>query len=174
MDELSVIAMIEKIGEDKVREILKTLCNAVEDSPGKVARDEAHNAEVEITFPIIKGLYDEDGEQRLVTGIVLEPNVVDAQGDYERPEVIKDAAHKFLSKYNQMTQMGLQHNMFGQLGVDLVESWIAPQDMDMGNSKVTKGSWIMTALVSNDTIWSKIKNGEITGFSIGGAALIAP
>lgn len=117
-------------------------------------------------------------KKRLVTGVVLEPNVIDAQGDYESEEAIEKAAHKFLKAYNRPegdggTMLGFMHRSFGDIGLELVESWIAPIDFNLGNTKerhVKKGSWLMTVHVLSDITWNKIENGEITGFSIGGIA----
>lgn len=120
--------------------------------------------------PIIKV----DSERRLITGIVLEPDEVDAQNDTIKAEVIEEAAHKFLRQYNSGTQMGVQHAMFGNIGVELVESHVTKEDMQMGDEQVKKGSWLMTVHVTNDRIWSDVKEGKITGFSIGGVAVIEP
>jgi 2'-5' RNA ligase len=113
-----------------------------------------------------------EGEKRLVTGIVLEPDEIDAHGDWERSDVIMRAAHRFLADFNRETEMGLQHRIFGSIGVQLVESWIAPVDMELGGQKVKKGSWMMTVKVVSDHLWRKVKSGEITGFSIGGVASV--
>lgn len=118
-----------------------------------------------------------DDELRIVYGVVLEPHVVDAHNEWETPEAIERAAHKFLAKYNSETQLGLQHTTFGDLGVELVESYIAPQDIDFGGELtgdqiIKKGSWVFAVHVSDDTVWSAVKNGEITGFSIGGTATV--
>jgi hypothetical protein len=114
-----------------------------------------------------------DSDKRLVTGIVLEPDEVDAQNDTITKEVIEKAAHKFLSAYNEATRMGLMHKIFGSIGVDLVESWLAPSDLKIGGQKVKEGSWIMTVKVQSNDLWQKVKRGEITGFSIGGVATVA-
>jgi len=127
---------------------------------------EADQFEVSYEIPILKV----DSEKREVTGIVLEPDVVDAQNDTITPEVIADAAHRFLARYNRDTQMGFMHRMFGGIGVELYESWLAKTDMQLGEEKVKAGSWLITIHVLSDQLWGRIKNGDITGFSIGGTA----
>ena len=124
--------------------------------------------DLDIQFPIAKA------EERLVTGVVLEPNVVDAHSDFESEQTIKEAAHGFLHKYNRQSALGLGHRVFGSIGVDLVESYIAPQDMTLGGEGVKKGSWIMTVKIHDDSIWNMVKSGDITGFSIGGKARVRP
>jgi len=115
----------------------------------------------------------EDGKElRLVTGIVLEPNEVDAHNDYEKPETIRKTAHKFLSNYNKDTRMGLMHSEFDNIGIELVESYIAPVKLTLNKKNIKKGSWVMTVHVSSDSVWNKVKSGELTGFSIGGIATV--
>jgi DNA adenine methylase len=125
-------------------------------------------ADVTIEIPILKV----DAEERLITGIVLEPDTIDAQNDTVPPHVIKKAAYKFLSTYNKSTKMGLMHEVFGAIGVELVESYIAPIDFELNGQQITKGSWLMTVHITSDDLWARVKNGEITGFSIGGTATV--
>jgi hypothetical protein len=110
-------------------------------------------------------------EEQLVTGIALQPEVVDAQGDIYSSDVIKKAAHKFLANYNSATKLGHQHKFFN-VDVDLVESYIAPMDFALGTKIIKAGSWVVTVKVHDKKLWKKIKNGEIAGFSIGGKAKV--
>ena len=77
-----------------------------------------------------------NGDQQIVTGIVLEPETTDAQGDIYSAEVIEETAHQFLSTYNRKTRLGLQHKSFAPPGSDrrfsIVESYIAPIEFAMG------------------------------------------
>jgi len=128
------------------------------------------NADIAWTMPIIK----RDDEERIVTGIVLEPDTVDAQGDIVSPDTIKEAAYSFLKRYNKKTQLGIMHKMFGNLGISLVESWVAKTDQAMNDKHIKKGSWLMSIRVDdNEKLWEKCKRGEITGFSIGGTAKVS-
>lgn len=118
-----------------------------------------------------------DTAKRLVYGVVLEPNVVDAQGEWERPETIERTAHKYLASYNETTGLGVQHSVFGDIGADIVESYIAPQDLDFdgeleGDRIIRKGSWVMVVKVNDDDLWRGVQDGSITGFSIGGSAMV--
>lgn len=111
-------------------------------------------------------VFKSDGEKRLVTGIVMEPDAIDAHGDFTRAEEIERAAHKFLV---QSRTVGLQHRK--QAPCSVVESYITQSDGEMNNSPVRKGSWVMTVKVHDDKIWEGVKSGEFTGFSIGGLAI---
>jgi hypothetical protein len=57
-------------------------------------------------------------------------------------------------------------------GMTVVESWII-EDEQMDKSKLynfslPKGTWMISMKVDNDEVWSKVKAGEIKGFSIEG------
>lgn len=132
------------------------------------ALGEQPNVSKSIWMPIVKA----DDDQRLATGIVLQPEVVDAQGDIISAQVIRQAAHNFLALYNKKTQLGLQHELMKPDGVELVESWIAPVDMLLNNRMIKAGTWMMTVRVKNDVLWTKIKTGQLGGFSIGGVAKV--
>jgi hypothetical protein len=114
-----------------------------------------------------------EDEKRLATGVVAEPLELDAHGDFQREETIERAAHRFMARLNRGTGLGLQHSIFGEVGVELVESWIAREDCTINGQAVKKGSWIMTVHVLSEKLWQRIKRGEITGFSFGGMATVA-
>lgn len=110
-----------------------------------------------------------DNELREVTGVVLQPEVTDAQGDIMSEEVIAKAAGDFLAGFNKTSTLGLMHKEFNKR-FELRQSFIAPSDMVIANKTVRKGSWVMVVRVKEATIWKAVKDGKITGFSIGGKA----
>lgn len=111
-------------------------------------------------------------ERRTVTGVVLEPDTVDAHKDTIPADVILDAAEDFLANINIKTTMGLMHkNMKAPL--ELVQSFVVPdQDITINNVLVKKGSWVIVVRVNDDKIWQDVKDGKLTGFSIGGKAKV--
>ena len=113
-------------------------------------------------------------DEQTITGIVLKPEEVDGQGDIYSAEVIKEAAYKFLANYNRSTKLGRQHKDFKdwQNRQALVESYLAPMDFVLGTTIVKAGSWIVTFKILDPKIWKAIKDGKVTGFSIGGKAKI--
>lgn len=110
-------------------------------------------------------------EEQKVTGVVLEPDVFDAQKTTITAEVIRIAAHRFLAGYNVKTKIGVQHKDFKK-PFELCESYIAPIDFVLGDKTIKKGSWVVVLKILNKKIWDKIKKGELAGFSIGGKAKI--
>lgn len=106
-----------------------------------------------------------DEAKQLVYGLVYEPDVEDAHGDFMRAEEIEKAAHQFMKDARNIDQ---QHDFESGVG-EVVESYIAPSDFAIGNQIVTKGSWVL-ATKASDAIWESIQKGEITGYSMAGHA----
>lgn len=153
----------------KVKYPLQT--KATSDEPEaltEVADDEQNDVEKSIVVDIVKA----DHEEQTVTGVVLQPEVTDSQGDIMSAEVIKQTAYDFLAGFNKITKLGVQHSVFKKGQLELVESYIAPIDMVLGLKTIKKGSWIMTVRVLSAALWKKVKEGKITGFSIGGKATV--
>lgn len=116
------------------------------------------------SIPIFKA----DGEKQIVYGVVLAPNETDLQEDWMRPEEIEKTAHFFMM--NGQT-IGREHQEKAAKVVP-VESYIAPADFQCegqyGDQVVKKGSWVLGVKVMDPEDWEKVKNGEYTGFSVGG------
>lgn len=104
-------------------------------------------------------------ETHYITGIVYEPMVEDAHGNYMTEEEIQKAAYWFAKNGDQVD---LQHSFEAVEGIAVVENYIAPSDMQVGGTLVSKGTWMMTAEVINPEVWKAVQRGEITGFSMGG------
>lgn len=103
-----------------------------------------------------------DDEKKLVFGIVMEPDEVDTQGDITSAEEIEKAAHRFMERSRVM---GEGHKKAAKAAP--VESYIAPQDFELGGQQIKAGSWVMGSKVFDDELWGEIKEGNFTGFSIG-------
>ena len=101
-------------------------------------------------------------EKQLVFGVVLEPDVQDAHGDVFPQEVIEDAAHNFMRDSQMLGIMHVDH-----AGAEIVESFIAPIELVMGGQTVREGSWVMGMHISDGELWSAVKAGTFTGFSVG-------
>lgn len=104
-------------------------------------------------------------DKRIVYGIVLEPDSVDLQNDVVSKSEIETAAHEFLKSYRVV---GDNHNQLAK--ADVVESYIAPSDGVINGKPYKAGSWMMAVKVDDEEMWLRLKNGEYTGFSIGGSA----
>jgi len=134
----------------------------------EVTGAEQTSVETRIDVQILKA----SDEEQTVSGVVLQPEVVDAQGDIMSADVIKKAAYLFLMNFNKSTKLGLQHSTFPKGKLALVESYVAPNGIVLGTKSVRQGSWIMTVKVLDGAVWKRVKDGKITGFSIGGKATV--
>lgn len=106
-----------------------------------------------------------DSDNHYVTGVVYEPLVEDAHGDFMSEEEITKAAHWFAKNGNNVD---VQHSFQPLEGAAVVENWIAKSDFKIDGETIKKGTWLITAEITDNDIWSKIEKGEITGFSMGG------
>lgn len=109
------------------------------------------------------------GELQYVLGIVLEPDMVDGQGETYSAEEVRKTQQLYMRSF--FGNMDVQHK--GPLinnVVQIVDSFIAPVDMQIEGTLVRAGSWLMGVLILDNDLWRKIKAGEITGFSISGLA----
>lgn len=107
-------------------------------------------------------------DERIVMGIVYEPDEVDAQGDQANSEEIKKAAFYFMEHNPQFKVM----HKGKKVNTVILESYIAPTDFTVGNRNVKKGSWIITARINDDKTWKAIKSGKLTGWSMAGSATV--
>jgi hypothetical protein len=118
-----------------------------------------------------------DREEMFVYGIVLEPDTVDAQQDTYTSDEIRKAAHGFMEFHRNR---GDQHKTMVNDKVVILESHIerAPDfvlvDSTGHERKVKQGSWLMGYGIRDAELWSMVKAGERTGFSIGGSAVRTP
>jgi len=121
------------------------------------------------TSTLIKGI--DPSDERFVLGVVLEPEVVDAQGDIYSSEEIRNAAHKFMENFQGL---GLQHRDRVNGDVKILESYLAPDDLVVGGTAIKKGTWLFGVRVLSDELWGMVKDGSLSGFSIGGSARRTP
>lgn len=113
----------------------------------------------------VKVIKSDDEVERLVYGIVYEPDTIDAHGDFADAKTIEKAAHEFMLKYRQIDK---NHDFVAGVG-EVVESYIAPADMELNGEPVKKGTWILTTKADEET-WEAVKKGEFQGYSLAGVA----
>lgn len=123
-------------------------------------------AEGEPTFETaVKLVTKADDPQKLVYGVVYEPETEDAHGDYMDAETIEKAAHSFMEDYQQIDK---QHDFTTSAG-KVVESYVAPVEMTINDTTITKGTWVLVTKAT-DEMWEDIQKGEFTGYSLAGTA----
>lgn len=123
-------------------------------------------------------LKEVDKEQRILMGLVLEPNkpIYRNQNGEEfnivfNEETIKDLSYGFF-KNNNHANSTIEHDVKQNIqGVTFTESWIVENpDIDKSTNfgfKYPKGSWVAVMKVDSDEVWNDyIKTGKVQGFSI--------
>ncbi len=122
----------------------------------------------------IDGIEIKKGDElQFVLGVVLEPEEIDATitdksvGDIYSEDEVRKAAHHFMIE-SRGNGNDFMHSMKDSNKLKIVESFVAPVDMNINSQPVKKGTWLMGSLIFDKKIWDAIKKGEITGYSIGG------
>lgn len=117
-------------------------------------------------------------EQRILMGLVLEPNkpIYRNQNGEEfniifNEETIKELSYGFF-KNNNHSNSTIEHDVKQNIqGVTFTESWIVENPkIDKSTNfgfEYPKGSWIAVMKVDDDAIWNDyVKTGKVKGFSI--------
>lgn len=113
----------------------------------------------------VKPVFKADDPKQLVYGVVYEPDVEDAHKDFMTATEIEKAAHGFMENYQNIDK---QHDFETEAG-KVVESYIAPADIEIGETTITKGTWVLVTKATDD-MWESIQKGEFTGYSLAGTA----
>lgn len=104
-------------------------------------------------------------EQRFTLGVAYPANTVDGHGEFMDPADVEHACWGYLA---QGRQVGVQHTD-GTVGHGtVVESyiWRGP-DWTIDQQTIHAGDWLL-GVVWDEPTWQRIKNGDLTGFSIQG------
>ena len=125
----------------------------------------------------LKALYFQDDEKREIYSVAMRPNMLiprkSVNGEpalvFYSEETVRDLQQNFF-KNNSHNGATINHD--GKVRNDMYcfESWIV-QDPEKDKAtlmglQVQKGDWILGQKVDNADVWQKIKNKELTGFSI--------
>lgn len=102
-------------------------------------------------------------EERLVYAEVYSPLHIDTDGEAMTAIEIQKMAHGFLAS-GKTAKIDVQHNC-EESGCVAVESFIARANDPDG---FIEGSWVLGVKVLPDTLWEKVKSGELNGFSMYG------
>lgn len=145
----------------KAVELLNILVGEVEDSP--IVK--GNNTVTKDTDIVMKALNE---EERLVLGVVLEPNTPDLHNDIYDEVEIRKGCESFNKHCNQLN---IQH-MGNTDQMQVTKSFIQEVDAYIGEQLVKAGSWLMEAYIPNDILWEEIKSNGFTGWSIGCNTLV--
>ena len=106
-----------------------------------------------------------DAELQVVWGEVYAPGYPDSQGDFMRPETIREMAWGFM-KNQALHRIDVQHSQ-QESGSYIVESFIARE----ADPLFIPGSWVVGVRIPEPAIWALVKSGELNGFSLDGVGV---
>lgn len=120
-----------------------------------------------------------DVEKRIVTGAAMIPDMEIIRMDSENKpyfvyftkETIEKAQEVFAKK-GKTKSTNFEHSEVMD-DVTVVESWVVTDPKNdksnaLGFKDIPEGSWMVSYKVDNEDLWQKVKNGEVSGFSIEG------
>ncbi len=143
----------------------------------KDGREVPNCVPVENSKPKLKFNYDD--EKMEITGAAMIPNKLivrsSPMGDpyyvYFSEETIKKLAFKFM-KDKRLDATNIEHTALKASDTYVVESWLVTDEFNDKASALglnyPKGSWVLTMKTDDPVVWTKIKEGEYTGFSVEG------
>ena len=136
--------------------------------------------------PFSKQSFSVDDEKMRITGAAIIPNkmiVRRIQPTADKPqgefyyvffseETTRKLAQKFIAKDKLLDATNIEHIDHLRADSYVIESWIV-EDSTYDKSaalglEYPKGTWVITMQVENPSIWKRIKEGKLNGFSIQG------
>lgn len=125
----------------------------------------------------LKSMEFQDDEKRVIYSVAMRPNMLiprkDINGEpamvFYSEETVNDLQQNFF-KNNNHNGVTVNHDKNVRKDVYAFESWVVNDpENDKATSlglQVQKGDWVLGQKIDNPEVWQKIKNKELTGFSI--------
>ena len=113
-------------------------------------------------------------DEWIVSGVVLQGTpagdnpIIDSQGEWYSEEVVRKAAQDLMEKGKVC--FDVQHSNDRCFFFDVIESFVADEDMLKWNMLVKRGAWIATVHIDDERVWKLIKDGTLNSFSVAGTA----
>lgn len=101
-------------------------------------------------------------EATYITGVVIANGVPDSDGDCLSKKDIKKIFTKYLDRATDV-----MHTRIKNEGVEVLANWITETDTQVNGKIVPAGSWMATFAVTNEELLSSIRDGSISGLSLG-------
>ena len=97
-----------------------------------------------------------------ITGVVIANGIPDSDGDCLEKADIKKIFTKYLDRATDV-----MHTRIKNEGVEVLANWITESDTELNGKIVPAGSWMATFAITNEELLSSIREGNITGLSLG-------
>jgi Putative phage serine protease XkdF len=102
--------------------------------------------------------------------------VVDLQGDYISIDEVEKSAYEYVHKSRKGGDMHLRDGNQPVIASDMIESFVVTPEkrQALGLPDDTPSGWWVGFQVNDPALWSKVKSGQRTGFSIHGRGVRTP
>lgn len=101
-------------------------------------------------------------EATYVTGVVIANGVPDSDSDCLDKKDIKTIFTKYINR-----DTDVMHTRIKNEGVKVLANWITETDTQINGKLVPSGSWMATFTITNKELLKSIKDGSISGLSLG-------
>ena len=109
-----------------------------------------------------------DEDQQVASGIVMVPNKVDLQGDWEQPETIEQFAQQFENLYEAgEADGGIMHAAWPSEWMELEDNRVLESAEEIGGVEAPAGAWVQDWAFNKDELWGLVDDGILEGYSIG-------
>lgn len=113
-----------------------------------------------------------DADAQTATGVVMVPNTVDHQGDWERPETIQAFAEQFDAFVDAgEAGGGVMHAVWPSEWMDLERNDVLDEAETIGGQETPAGAWVQTWQYNDDELWGLVEDDILGGHSIGADAV---
>jgi len=106
-------------------------------------------------------------EKRVALWVVATPGVYDAHNTKFTPDAVENGCYQFNLQCNQ----GNYQHVFDIDSANILESYVTPCEMNIEGTVIPEGTWLQKWYFpesdAGETLWRQVKNGEITGLSVG-------
>ena len=96
------------------------------------------------------------GGERYVLGVALEPS------DDLDAAAIRREAHRFTADVQRFRAQGRDATK----RVRVLESWLAPHDIELNGQTVPNGSWLLGLRIVDDELWAVVLGGSVCGYEV--------
>jgi hypothetical protein len=109
-----------------------------------------------------------DAEEQTATGVVMVPNTVDHQGDWERPATIEAFANQFGAFMDvDEADGGVMHAVWPSEWMSLDRNEVLDAPEEIGGRDVPEGAWVQRWAYHDDDLWGLVEDDILGGHSIG-------
>lgn len=106
------------------------------------------------------------------TFVILEPGVMDLNGQEISEEEIIKTAHEFMINLTEKYVNVNHQEKTEQDDVVFVESYVSPVEMEISDERIKKGTWLVAFKFLSADKWQMVLDGDITGVSMEGVGWV--